>query len=519
MVFLILKLIFADKLSGGELMFFPEKEEFLKLSQEKNLIPVYKEIVADMETPVSIFKRFKDEQYSYLLESVEQGQKIGRYSFIGVDYQGIIEYQNGKLIRKNKEGKEIKSIETEQPLAELADVLAEYQAYEVDDLPIFYGGAVGYLGYDMISYFEPVPKAENDDLELPDMLFILSDTILVFDHLHHSIKVVSNARIGDNPKADYQQAVDKIDETIEKLSKAPEAEVKVAVDRSLDDELKPGVDFKSNLSKEEFVAMVEETKEHIYQGDIFQAVLSQRLETETEAEGFSIYRKLRSLNPSPYMYYLNFADFEIVGSSPELLVRVEDGVVENRPIAGTRKRGTDEAEDQELAEDMLNDEKERAEHIMLVDLGRNDVGRVSEYGTVEVNELMNVEYYSHVMHLVSNVKGELKDDKDIYQALKSCFPAGTVSGAPKIKAMEIVNRLEPTKRGPYAGSIGYFGYSGNLDSCITIRTILLKDKTAYVQAGAGIVHDSKPELEYEETLNKARALLKAVKLAGDGEKK
>ena len=489
-------------------MYKPSREEFEELSMQGDLVPIYKELSADLETPVSAFMKLGNQDYSYLLESVEQGQQVGRYSFIGIDYHGLVRCKDNQLQVEDDAGNIIKNKTTPNPVDDLEEILEQYQAVEIEDLPLFYGGAVGYLGYDAIQYFEDIPQTNEDDLEVPEMLFVLSDTVLIFDHLHHNMKVVTNVKVGDNPKQDYQAGIEKIDAVIAKLEQSvPET-----------DKQKTTKDLvaQSNMSKTEFMNSIETIKDYIEAGDTFQTVFSQRLEVPIESDSFSIYRELRRLNPSPYMYYLNFGDFDLVGSSPELLVRAEDEQVETRPIAGTRKRGSNQAEDEKLAQDLLTDEKERAEHTMLVDLGRNDIGRVSEYGTVDVTELMEVEYYSHVMHLVSNVTGELSSDDDIYSALEACFPAGTVSGAPKIRAMEIINELEPTRRGPYAGSIGYFSYSGNLDSCITIRTILTKDDKAYVQAGAGIVADSDPEAEYEETLNKASALLEAVRLAEGG---
>jgi anthranilate synthase component 1 len=491
-------------------MYKPSREEFVSLSQTEDLVPIYKELSADLETPVSAFMKLGDTDYSYLLESVEQGQQVGRYSFIGIDHHGVVRCKDGQFEVENKEGELISSYQTTNPVAELEEVLAEYQAAEVEDLPMFYGGAVGYLGYDAIQYFEDVPQTNEDDLEVPELLFVLSDTILVFDHLHHNMKVVTNVKVGDDPQQDYQQGLEKIDRVIEKLE--------TTVPSTNKPEQNQDLVAQSNMTKDEFMSSINQIKDYIKAGDIFQTVFSQRLEVPVSTDSFSIYRELRRLNPSPYMYYLNLGEFELVGSSPELLVRAEGDDVETRPIAGTRKRGGTKEEDQALAQDLLADEKERAEHTMLVDLGRNDLGRVSKYGTVDVTELMEVEYYSHVMHLVSNVEGKLSSEDDIYSSLEACFPAGTVSGAPKIRAMEIIEQLEPTNRGPYAGSIGYFSYSGNLDSCITIRTILTKDNKAYVQAGAGIVADSDPESEYEETLNKASALLEAVRLAEGGEK-
>ncbi|ADL13373.1 anthranilate synthase component I [Acetohalobium arabaticum] len=488
-------------------MYYPNREEFMAKADKGNLVPVYSEVVADLETPVSAFKKLDTGEYSYLLESVEGGEKVGRYSFIGIDPFLIFSYQQGKV--KIEEGNRVEEHRTEEPLKELEEVLDRYQPVEVDGLPRFSGGAVGYLGYELVTSFEEIPQPESG-LEVPDALFMLTDTILIFDHVKHKIKIVANARVNGDPKTAYQEAVERIEGLKSRLNRSL-GEQKPPI--SLRQKSKQNeFEFKSNLTKSEFTAKVEQAKEYIKSGDIFQVVLSQRLEVLTEAEPFDVYRSLRRVNPSPYMYYLNFADLELIGASPEMLVRVEDGNVENRPIAGTRRRGETEEEDNALAEEMLNDKKERAEHTMLVDLGRNDVGRVSRYGSVEVDEFMEIEKYSHVMHLVSNIRGELRENYSSFDALKACFPAGTVSGAPKIRAMEIISELEPTKRGPYAGAIGYFGFDGNLDSCITIRTMLFYDQKVYLQAGAGIVADSQPEAEYYETLNKAEALLAALEL-------
>jgi len=487
-------------------MYYPKKEEFITKAEEGNLIPVYCEVVADMETPVSAFKKLGDTEYSYLLESVEGGQKVGRYSFIGGKPFLTFSYQDG-VVTIEKNGS-IEEYNTDHPLKELEDILAKYQPMELADLPRFYGGAVGYLGYDLVTSFEEIELMASSGLDIPDSLFILTDTILIFDHVKHKIKIVANTLVEDNPEEAYQQAINKINKIRKRLKVDSKSSFALANNKQPEN-----IEFKSNMNQEEFMHKVKQAKEYIRAGDIFQVVLSQRLEAEITVQPFEVYRVLRRINPSPYMYYLNFKELQLVGASPEMLVRVEDGVVENRPIAGTRPRGATKDEDKELAEEMLNDKKERAEHTMLVDLGRNDVGRVSQYGTVEVDEFMEVEEYSHVMHLVSNVNGELRDDQSGFDALRSCFPAGTVSGAPKIRAMEIINELEPTKRGPYAGAIGYFSFNGNLDSCITIRTMLFKEDKVYVQAGAGIVFDSDPVAEYQETLNKAQALLKAIELA------
>lgn len=378
-------------------------------------------------------------------------------------------------------------------------------------LPRFCGGAVGFISYDMVRFFEYLPDSTVDDLHLPDCILVFSDTLLIFDHVQHKIRVVCNARVGDDPKAAYRAAVTKIDEMVERLRR-PVAEIP----RDVRNDRSRGLDIKSNFTREEFEDAVRKCKDYIAAGDVIQVVPSQRFSAKVTADPFDVYRALRSVNPSPYMYYLAFGDTKLIGSSPEILVTEERGNVSVRPIAGTRKRGATEENDRALEVELLKDEKERAEHIMLVDLGRNDIGRVCRYGSVEVNELMVIERYSHVMHIVSNVRGKLRMDKDQFDLLRACFPAGTVSGAPKIRAMEIIDEVEPTRRGTYAGAIGYFSYSGDMDTCITIRTILIQGDTAYVQAGAGIVADSDPASEYEETCTKASAMLKAIELAETG---
>ena len=384
-----------------------------------------------------------------------------------------------------------------------------YKYVSLETLPRFAGGFVGYIGYDMVRFFEVIPDANPDELDMPDMHFVLTETMLIFDHVDHKIKIVSNAFIKNDPDKAYENACAKIEELIAKLKKP-----------MLVPEVKPSVpeqkEVQSNYSKDEFKEIVEESKEHIRRGDVIQVVLSQRLKRKTHADAFSIYRALRSINPSPYMFYLKFGETKIVGSSPEILVRCEDGLVEVRPIAGTRKRGENLREDKQLEEELLADPKERAEHIMLVDLGRNDIGRVCEYSSVEPREVMRIEKYSHVMHIVSDVIGKLRKDKDVFDLVRATFPAGTVTGAPKVKAMELIDNFENVRRGPYAGCVGYFSFSGNLDMCITIRTIVVSGGEAYIQAGAGIVLDSDPEKEYEETLNKAKAMVKAIEFAENG---
>lgn len=492
-------------------MHHPSKEDFIKRSEQGNLVPVYREVLADMETPVSAYRKIARGKYSFLLESVEGGERLARYSFLGTD---------PFLVMKSK-GREVQIVERwradkvqlgdgEDPLHVLKRLLGRYTYVDDPDLPRFCGGAVGYIGYDAVRFFENLPEKADDDLDVPDILFLLTDILLVFDHVKHRIKVVCTPEVGSDPATTYDLAVEKIDEIVERLRTTilppagdPSAEeIAIVPD--------------SNMTKPEFERMVEKSKEYIKAGDVIQVVLSQRLSVPLKADTFNVYRALRSVNPSPYMYYLQYDDMQIIGSSPEILVTEDHGAVTVRPIAGTRPRGKTEAEDLALEKELLADEKERAEHIMLVDLGRNDVGRVSEYGSVNVDELMVIERYSHVMHIVSNVRGRLAQGMDQFDVLRAAFPAGTVSGAPKIRAMEIIEELEPTRRGTYAGAIGYFSFSGNMDTCITIRTILVKDGTAYVQAGAGIVADSVPATEYQETMNKAGALIKAIELAHTG---
>jgi len=488
----------------------PTFKEFLKLSNKGNVIPVYQEINADLDTPVSAFLKIKQGSYSFLLESVEGQEKIARYSFLGT---------NPSLIFKSK-GRRIEIIDTARnkkksfvspgsPLAEIKKIMQDFRSVEVPGLPRFYGGLVGYIGYDTVRFFENIPDKNKDDLKIPDVLLILTDTLLIFDRLNQSIKIVNNVIL---PKASgllkkkklYEKAIKKIESIYDDFNRP------VARKESL---TLPGkLRIHSNLKQSEFIRMVKRAKEYIKKGDIIQVVLSQRFEVKTQKDDFSIYRSLRNLNPSPYMYYLKLKDFSIVGSSPEMLVRCENGLVQNRPIAGTRRRGKNEQEDLDLEKELLADEKERAEHLMLVDLGRNDLGRISKLGKVKVDEFMRVEKFSHVMHLVSQVSAVLDKKRfDIYDVLRSAFPAGTVSGSPKIRAMEIIDELENSKRSLYAGAIGYFSFSHNLDTCIAIRTLLLKDGTAYVQAGAGIVADSVPQKEYQESVNKAKALMEAIR--------
>ncbi|MBA7504042.1 Anthranilate synthase component 1 [subsurface metagenome] len=469
-------------------MYYPTLEEVRRLGEKGNLVPIYREIQADLETPVSAFLKVVRGNYSFLLESVEGGEHLARYSFIGTEPSHILKTENKNPV---------------DPLRLVEKEFSQFHPVPIADLPRFHGGMVGYLSYEVARYFERLPSPDHDSLSLPESTLMLADTLLIFDHLTHKIKVVSHAHLDGDIETAYREATHKIDSLAERL-KQP---VMLTADSS---QLTALSDVSSNFSRAEFEAKVSQAKEHIYAGDIIQVVLSQRLARHTNATPFAIYRALRSINPSPYMYYLQLGNSHIIGASPELLVRVEDGVVSNHPIAGTRRRGKDAAEDLALEEELKNDEKERAEHIMLVDLGRNDIGRISEPGTVEVTQLMDIERYSHVMHLVSHVQGRLRAGLSQFDALRACFPAGTVSGAPKIRAMEIIAELESEKRGPYAGAVGYFDFSGNLDTAITIRTIVIKNDIAYIQAGSGIVADSIPEREYQETLNKAQALFTAI---------
>lgn len=469
-------------------MYHPTLDEVRQLKKYGNLVPVYHEIMADLETPVSAYLKIARGNYSFLLESVEGGEHIARYSFIGTEPSLIL-----------KAGDEAST----DPLLLIEKEFSKFRLAPIAGLPRFHGGMVGYLGYEVAGYFERLPSPDLDPLGLPEFMLMLADTLLVFDHLTHKIKIVSHVHLDDDIDTAYLQATDKIDSLVDRLRQPVPPEVSPVIPT-------PQSPVSSNLSQAEFESRVSQAKDYIYAGEVIQVVLSQRLAKPTSASPFAIYRALRSLNPSPYMYYLHLGDFHIIGASPELLVRVEDGIVSNHPIAGTRPRGKSTAQDLALEEELRNDEKERAEHIMLVDLGRNDIGRVSEPGTVEVTQLMDVERYSHVMHLVSHVQGKLKAGLSQFDALRACFPAGTVAGAPKIRAMEIIAELEPDKRGPYAGAVGYFDFSGNLDTAIAIRTIVITNGIAYIQAGAGIVADSIPEREYQESLSKAQALLTAI---------
>lgn len=485
-------------------MYSLSKKEFGHLAQKNSLVPIYREIIADTDTPVSAFLKLKGDNNSFLLESVEGGETLGRYSFIGVSPFLIVRGKDD-IVEISGE-KEITLSGVDDPLKVMESLIGDYQPAPIPDLPPFFGGAVGYVGYDCVRHFENVPNENPDDLGLPDLLFLFTDSVVIFDHLRHRIKILVNARSNGDPDRSYDSAVRLIEEIVIKLRRPIEVRPLAEIDAGVGQ-----VD--ANFDKGDFLKAVEKTKEYIVAGDILQAVLSQRFSIPIKANPFDIYRVLRTINPSPYLAYLDFAELKMIASSPEPLVKVDGIKVITRPIAGTRPRGKNTEDDSRLARELLDDIKERAEHIMLVDLGRNDLGVVCRPGTVKVDDLMFIERYSHVMHIVSQVSGELAEGKTAYDVLRAAFPAGTVSGAPKIRAMEIIDELEPTRRGPYAGVFGYFSFNGNLDTGITIRTIIVTNNHAYVQAGAGIVADSQPELEYQETVNKAMALLRAVTIA------
>ena len=494
-------------------MFQPSLEEFKQKAQSGNLIPVYKEILADLDTPVSAYMKISGGEYSFLLESVEGGEKWARYCFLGCDPSIVVSTKGRTLTIIDNGKREQRKIKSGSPLSVVKEILARYRPVPSTGLPRFSGGAVGFVSYDMVRFFEELPEQTIDDLDVPDSQFVITDTMLVFDNVSQTIKIISNAFIDDDDLSGvYEKTIEKISALEEKL-KSPLPKVSASDGK---DGSKLPLSFESNIEEKDYKQAVARIKQYIVEGDAIQVVFSQRLKFSINLDPFDIYRALRTINPSPYMYYLKFGELQVVGSSPEVLVRLEDEKVEVRPIAGTRKRGKNEKEDRELEEDLLSDEKELAEHIMLVDLGRNDIGRVAEISTVEVDERFSIERYSHVMHIVSNVRGILKKGLDCFDVLEAAFPAGTLSGAPKIRAMEIIDELEPTRRGLYGGAVGYISFNGNMDTAIAIRTLLIKGNTAYLGVGGGIVADSVPENEFEETMNKGRALLKAIELAEKG---
>jgi anthranilate synthase component I len=490
----------------------PSFEEFARRVGQAPCIPVYRQLTGDGLTPVSAFRKIERSAPSFLFESVVGGEKVGRFSFLGTE----------PFLRFEARGREVRIFDplepdatpwghSADPFVELEALLAHYRAVHLPGLPRFSGGAVGYAAYDAVRYTERLPDAPPDDRGLPDLSFALFDRMVLFDHIRKTVLVVAHAHLGYgiDPKAAYDLAAGKVDELVARLA-APGPELTL---NDINTDGPVTIKPESNFTREAYEGVVRHCQEYIKAGDVFQVVPSQRFRVETTAQAFDVYRVLRVVNPSPFLFYLNFGDFQLVGSSPEILVRVEDGTVTVRPLAGTRRRGKDEAEDRALAEDLLADPKERAEHIMLVDLGRNDVGRVAEPSSVQLSDLMKVERYSHVMHITSNVTGKLAQGKTAFDALRAGLPAGTVSGAPKVRAMQIIDEVEPQRRGPYAGAVGYIDFTGNMDTCIALRTLVLVGQTAYVQAGGGVVYDSIPGDEYDETVNKASGLLKAIEIA------
>ena len=489
----------------------PSRDEFRALAAQGNLIPVSTELIADAETPISAFKKLDQGGFGFLLESAENSDEGGRYSFVGSDPR-ILFRAEGKKVSITEYG-ETTELEAEgDPLQELQKLMTRFKPVPVPNLPRFLGGAVGYMSYDTVRFFEPaigeLPKEDPKAIDVPDMIFMVSETLLIFDHRLRRIRVLANAFVGDDVDTAYDIACEKIEALMDRLlrpSFLPPINVRHEA---------PQPPTCSNTTREEFHAMVNAAHEFIYAGDIFQVVLSQRFEAGFDGDPLNLYRALRHINPSPYLFYLKFGqEFSLVGSSPEVHVRAIDGEITIRPIAGTRRRGATKEEDDFNAADLLADPKERAEHLMLVDLARNDVGRIAHFGSVKVTDFMTIERYSHVMHIVSNVVGRLREGCSSYDVLRATFPAGTVSGSPKVRAMQIINQLEKSRRAAYAGAVGYFGFDGNHDSCITLRSVVLKDDKAYVQAGAGIVADSTPEGEYQETLNKAMGMMRAIEHA------
>lgn len=489
----------------------PGRAEILEQFQHGNLIPVYRTVLADLETPVSVYMKLRQQgMASFLLESVEGGEQVGRYSFLGVSPRRRIVVRGSQVTTVDNGHSHTETLPVDaDPLDAIQQILTTVTPVPVEGLPRFTGGAVGYLGYDIVRHFERLPETAVAELDVPDAVFLLVDTLVIFDHVKHQLVILANAHDTGDPGAAYDDAVARIESITDALLQP----LHLSRDKGevLNEELR------SNVDRSRYEENVRRAKEHIAAGDAFQIVLSQRFSRRTTADPLAIYRALRALNPSPYMFFFEFGDdFSLIGASPEMMVRYEDGVGTVRPIAGTRHRGATEAEDKKLEEDLLADPKECAEHVMLVDLGRNDLGRVCQYGTVRVPEMMVIERYSHVMHIVSHVEGRVRDGITAFDLVRATFPAGTLSGAPKIRAMEIIEDLEGTRRGPYGGAVGYFGYDGSMDTCITIRALVMQGDQVYVQAGAGIVADSDPAREYDETVNKARALDVAIRRAEQG---
>lgn len=489
-------------------MFHPDLAEFTTLAGEGKLIPVYKEILADLETPVGVLKKLACKPQIFLLESVEGGEKWGRYSFLGFDPHAVLRVRAEEVIITGPDGT-TRYDHQGDPLGFLQEYLKRFAPAPVDGLPRFAGGAVGFFSYETLHYLEEIPRPPRDGFDFDEAVFFVTDSLFIFDRLRHTVKimVLGFPEESATAKEAYEKAINRIGELEALLFHPPPPPLPPPGD---------GIDLEPTISYDEFLARVRQAKEYIYRGDIIQVVLSQRFQGQTDLDPADLYRALRFVNPSPYLFFFKHHDLVLIGSSPETMVRLEDGQIELRPIAGTKPRGKTEEEDRKLACELLQDPKEKAEHVMLVDLGRNDLGRVSRIGSVQINQLMAVERYSHVMHLVSNIRSQLDENSDAFGVIRATFPAGTLSGAPKVRAMEIISELENLPRGPYGGATGYFSFSGNLDFCITIRTIIMKGRDVYVQAGAGIVADSDPDYEYTETLNKARGMIKAINLAARG---
>ncbi len=488
---------------------FPDFATFCRLADGVELVPVYRRLLGDTLTPVSAFHKIDAGATACLFESVVGGEKVGRYSFLAADPFLQIEARGNRVTVASAAGRD--EFDCDDPLEELKTRVEAIRSATLAELPPFTSGAVGYAGYDVVRYSEHLPSAPANDRQLPDLAFAFYDHMVVFDHVNKTNVVVAMARLdrfGDDLQAAYADAQRRVDQIVERLegggADLPPADIAPLGETS--------IAYRSNFEQAEFERAVEKCVEYIRAGDIFQVVISQRLELAIRSHPFEIYRTLRVVNPSPFMFYLRTPSVTLVGSSPEIMVRVVGGCVTVRPLAGTRRRGATEEEDRRLAEELLADPKERAEHVMLVDLGRNDVGRVARYRSVELTDVMTIERYSHVMHITSNVTGQLAQGRDAFDALRACLPAGTVSGAPKVRAMQIIDEIEPHRRGPYAGAVGYVDFNGNMDTCIALRTLVVQGDRAYVQAGAGIVADSIPEAEYQETLNKARGLLKAIEI-------
>ncbi|RUM28144.1 MAG: anthranilate synthase component I [Aquifex sp.] len=481
-------------------------EEVKEVSENYNVIPLYTELLVDTETPLSIFLKVKEKgQFNVLLESAEGGEKWGRYSFVitGSSFYLRTRKELGEVYERGR----VDFFKTRDPISKIREVVKKFKPFHDEKLPRFWGGLVGYFAYDVVKFYEPVEDKNPDPIHTYDVYLVLTDVVVIHDNLTGKIKVVVPIFTENGVEEEYERAKNLINTTVKKLKEKENTFLNVV-------EKEPDLkNWRSNFTKEEFESIVKRAKEYIAQGDVIQVVLSQRFRKRFKGNPDNIYRILRFLNPSPYMYYLDFDQLKVIGSSPEILVRLEDGRIETRPIAGTRRRGKTEEEDKKLEEELLSDEKERAEHLMLVDLARNDIGRVAKTGSVKVENFMRIERYSHVMHIVSDVVGELKEGYDALEVLKATFPAGTVSGAPKVRAMQIIEELENERRGIYAGSVGYISFQGNMDMAIAIRTAVYRDKEIFVQAGAGIVADSVPEKEWEETVNKAKALMKAIEMA------